>query len=61
MNQSIEERLYKCFEKIANEENGKLQVIVVDHACLQNKIFDESVIENWHKIDDNLIPSDWLE
>ena len=24
MNQSIEERLYKCFEKIANEENGKL-------------------------------------
>ena len=24
MNQSIEERIYKCFEKIANEENGKL-------------------------------------
>lgn len=24
MSQSIEERLYKCFEKIANEENGKL-------------------------------------
>lgn len=24
MSQSIDERLYKCFEKIANEENGKL-------------------------------------
>ena len=55
------ENIYAFINDRVNEENGKLQVIVVDHACLQNKIFDESVIENWHKIDDNLIPSDWLE
>lgn len=55
------ENIYAFINDRVNEENGKLQVIVVDHACLQNKIFDESVIENWHKVDDNLIPSDWLE
>lgn len=54
------ENIYTFINDRVNEENGKLQVIVVDHACLQNQIFDESVIENWHKVDDNLIPSDWL-
>lgn len=55
------ENIYAFINDRVNEEDGKLQVIVVDHARLQNKIFDKSVIENWHKIDDNLIPSDWLE
>lgn len=55
------ENIYAFINDRVNEEDGKLQVIVVDHARLQNKIFDKSVIENWHKVDDNLIPSDWLE
>lgn len=55
------ENIYAFINDRVNEEDGELQVIVVDHARLQNKIFDKSVIENWHKVDDNLIPSDWLE
>ena len=55
------ENIYTFINNRVNEENKKLQVIIVDHAYLQNRIFAESVIENWHKVDDNLIPSDWLE
>lgn len=43
------------------ELNGKLQVIVVDHADLKEDSFRQFICENWWPIDKNLVPSDWYE
>jgi hypothetical protein len=36
-----------------------LQIIIVDHAILEDDKFMKAVNEDWHDIDDNLIPVDW--
>ena len=43
------------------ELNGKLQVIVADHADLKEDSFRQFICENWWPIDKNLVPSDWYE
>lgn len=43
------------------ELNGKLQVIVVDHADLKEDSFRQFICENWWPIDKNLVPIDWYE
>ena len=51
-------RLYQFIFDINTKLNGQLQIIIVDHANLDNKEFADAIIENWHH-DKNLIPSDW--
>jgi predicted nucleic acid-binding Zn-ribbon protein len=43
------------------EMNGKMQVIVVDHARLDNDDFREETIEDWKNTGKKLVPVDWYE
>lgn len=45
------------FNRVA-ELHGSLQLIIVDHANLDNEPFKNAVVENWLK-DENLIPTEW--
>lgn len=47
------------FDRVV-ELNGKLQVIIVDHANLKNDAFRKNVIEDWWD-EINLIPEDWYK
>ena len=46
------------FDRVKNL-NNRLQVIIVDHASIENKKFLKAVNEDWHNVNDNLIPVDW--
>lgn len=52
--------LYRFIIERVNCSEGKLQVIIVDHADISDKAFEDAVIENWWK-KDNLIPKEWYE
>lgn len=54
-------KMYQFIIDRTNELNGKLQVIVVDHADLKEDSFRQFICENWWSIDKNLVPSDWYE
>lgn len=54
-------KMYQFIIDRTNELNGKLQVIVVDHADLKEDPFRQFICENWWPIDKNLVPSDWYE
>lgn len=54
-------KMYQFIIDRTNELNGKLQVIVVDHADLKEDSFIQFICENWWPIDKNLVPSDWYE
>lgn len=54
-------KMYQFIIDRTNELNGKLQVIVVDHADLKEDSFRQFICENWWPIDKNLVPSDWYE
>lgn len=54
-------KMYQFIIDRTNELNGKLQVIVVDHADLKEDSFRQFFCENWWPIDKNLVPSDWYE
>lgn len=54
-------KMYQFIIDRTNELNGKLQVIVVDHADLKEDSFRQFICENWWSIDKNLVPSDWCE
>jgi len=51
-------QLYEFIFQRVDEMNGELQLIIVDHAVLQNEQFSNSVIDDWHS-GDNLIPVGW--
>lgn len=56
--------VYKMYQFIidrTNELNGRLQVIIVDHADLKEKSFRQFICENWWPTDKNLVPNDWYE
>ena len=53
-------KLYQFIVERTEELNGKLQVIIVDHADLDNEFFRKLVCENWWS-DKNLVPNDWYE
>ena len=53
-------KLYQFIFNRVKELDGKLQVIVVDHANLANKEFQEAVIEKWWG-EKKLIPEDWYK
>lgn len=54
-------KVEKLFEFFSNQVNsiGKFQLIVLDHADMDNEIFQESVIEKWWGVG-GLIPEKWL-
>lgn len=54
-------KMYQFIIDRTNELNGKLQVIVVDHADLKEDSFRQFICENWWPLDKNLVPSDWYE
>ena len=54
-------KMYQFIIDRTNELNGKLQVIIVDHADLKEESFRQFICENWWPIDKNLIPNDWFE
>lgn len=54
-------KMYQFIIDRTNELNGKLQVIIVDHANLKEKSFRRFICENWWPVDKNLVPNDWYE
>lgn len=54
-------KMYQFIIDRTIELNGKLQVIVVDHADLKEDLFRQFICEKWWSIDKNLVPSDWYE
>ena len=54
-------KMYKFIIERTKEAEGKLQVIVVDHANLKEGEFKSYICENWWPIDKNLVPNDWYE
>lgn len=54
-------KMYQFIVDRTNNLEGKLQVIIVDHASLDNASFREYICENWWQTDKNLVPNDWYE
>lgn len=54
-------KIYDFIEQRVQEAQGKLQVIVVDHASLDTDNFRKDVIEDWRGRDKNLVPTSWYE
>ena len=55
------ESVYSFIRNRVLEANGKLQVIVVDHAKLENEKFKADTVEEWRAPEDNLVPEDWYK
>lgn len=54
-------KMYQFIIDRIDELGGKLQVIIVDHADLNEENFRQFICENWWPIDKNLVPNDWYE
>lgn len=54
-------KMYQFIIERTIETNGKLQVIIVDHADLKEESFRKYICENWWPINNNLVPNDWYE
>lgn len=54
-------KIYQFIIERTIETNGKLQVIIVDHADLKEESFRKYICENWWPIDNNLVPNDWYD
>ncbi len=52
--------IYKFIYKFVQELSPNMQIIVVDHADIQEDYFQDSVIEKWWDKGDGLIPLDWI-
>ncbi|MEG1954404.1 MAG: DUF3732 domain-containing protein, partial [Hydrogenoanaerobacterium sp.] len=52
--------IYKFIFDRAKELAPNMQVIIVDHADIQENWFQESITEKWWADGDALIPKDWL-
>ena len=55
------DRLYRFIASRVKEAEGKLQVIIVDHADLKDDLFQKMLIEKWWSKEKNLIPEDWYK
>lgn len=53
-------KMYRFIYERVQELNGELQVIIVDHADLDNDAFRKNTIESWLSKDNSLVPNDWL-
>ena len=54
-------RLYQFIFERVKASNGLMQVIIVDHANLDNEEFRNHTIESWLSKDKSLVPEDWIE
>lgn len=54
-------RIYKFIFEQTEKAKGKLQVIITDHAEIDENWFKDRVKETWWKDVDALIPKDWIE
>ena len=54
-------KMYQFIVDRTTELQGKLQVIIVDHADPKSATFREFICENWWSSDSNLVPNDWYE
>lgn len=52
-------KLYKFLNDQVEALNHGIQIIVVDHAQLQEDAFKNNLIENWWSDENNLVPLDW--
>lgn len=55
------DRMYQFIIDRTNEFEGKLQVIIVDHANLKKESFRQFICEDWWPADKKLVPNDWYE
>ena len=53
--------IYRFIEKITKELSPHMQVIIVDHADIDEKYFQDAVIEKWWNPDQRLIPLSWID
>lgn len=53
-------KMYRFIYERVHELDGALQVIIVDHAELNNDDFRKHTVESWLSRDKSLIPNDWL-
>lgn len=53
--------IYDFITECVSALDGKLQIIVMDHAQLNEPSFDDNVIESWWEEDKNLVPLDWIK
>ncbi len=54
-------KMYQFMVDRTTELEGQLQVIIVDHADLNQDSFREFICENWWPINRNLVPDDWYK
>ena len=54
-------KLYQFIFERVKSLNGSMQVIIVDHANLDNEKFRDHTIESWLSKDRSLVPEDWID
>lgn len=54
-------KIFGFIRKRVAELDGKMQVIVVDHAKLEDDDFTAETIEDWKYTGNKLVPADWYE
>ena len=52
------ERMYRLAYDVVQELNGQFQIIITDHANINQQWFQESVVERWRE-GSKLIPTEW--
>lgn len=57
--QEATRRLFELIDSVVKELAPDFQVIIVDHANLPHRWFQDAVVENWHGLD-KLVPNEWL-
>jgi len=53
-------RLYRLMYDFVEANEGKFQIIVVDHADFDEPWFRDSIVEYWRGGDEKLIPAEWV-
>ena len=54
-------KIFSFIRKRVAELDGKMQVIVVDHAKLEDDDFTTETVEDWKYTGNKLVPTDWYE
>ena len=54
-------KIFGFIRKRVAELDGKMQVIVVDHAKLEDDHFSAETVEDWKYTGNKLVPTDWYE
>jgi hypothetical protein len=53
-------RIYTFLRDLTTDLGGRLQIIVVGHAKLDDEWFEDMMVENWKTPDSGLLPNEWL-